>query len=139
MKIRRRNGNPPAAINVVPMIDVVFALLTFFIMSTLFLSRSEGLLVNLPQATMTKPQPPVKIAVTLKADGQLALNKQSIQLDQIEPGIRVLMMANQPTVVVIHADEKAEHGQVIAVMDQVKKIQGVGLAIATKPKDTERP
>jgi biopolymer transport protein ExbD len=139
MKIRRRNGNPPAAINVVPMIDVVFALLTFFIMSTLFLSRSEGLLVNLPQATMTKPQPPVKIAVTLKADGQLALNKQSIQLDQIEPGIRVLMMANQPTVVVIHADEKAEHGQVIAVMDQVKKIQGVGLAIATKPKDTDRP
>lgn len=134
MKIRRRNGNPPAAINVVPMIDVVFALLTFFIMSTLFLSRSEGLLVNLPQATMTKPQPPVKIAITLKADGQLALNKQSIQLDQIEPGIRVLMTANQPTVVVIHADEKAEHGQVIAVMDQVKKIQGVGLAIATKPK-----
>ncbi len=134
MKIRRRNGNPPAAINVVPMIDVVFALLTFFIMSTLFLSRSEGLLVNLPQATMTKPQPPVKIAITLKADGQLALNKQSIQLDQVEPGIRVLMTANQPTVVVIHADEKAEHGQVIAVMDQVKKIQGVGLAIATKPK-----
>lgn len=134
MKIRRRNGNPPAAINVVPMIDVVFALLTFFIMSTLFLSRSEGLLVNLPQATMTKPQPPVKIAITLKADGRLALNKQSIQLDQIEPGIRVLMTANQPTVVVIHADEKAEHGQVIAVMDQVKKIQGVGLAIATKPK-----
>ncbi len=134
MKIRRRNGNPPAAINVVPMIDVVFALLTFFIMSTLFLSRSEGLLVNLPQATMTKPQPPVKIAITLKADGQLALNKQSIQLDQIEPGIRVLMTANQPTVVVIHADEKAEHGQVIAVMDQVKKIPGVGLAIATKPK-----
>jgi biopolymer transport protein ExbD len=134
VKIRRRNGNPPAAINVVPMIDVVFALLTFFIMSTLFLSRSEGLLVNLPQATMTKPQPPVKIAITLKADGQLALNKQSIQLDQIEPGIRVLMTANQPTVVVIHADEKAEHGQVIAVMDQVKKISGVGLAIATKPK-----
>ena len=133
MKIRRRNGNPPAAINIVPMIDVVFALLTFFIMSTLFLSRSEGLLVNLPQATMTKPQPPVKIAITLKADGQLALNKQSIQLDQIEPGIRVLILANQPTVVVIHADEKAEHGQVIAVMDQVKKIQGVGLAIATKP------
>jgi len=39
----------PTAINIVPMIDVIFAILAFFIMSTLFLTRSEGLSVNLPQ------------------------------------------------------------------------------------------
>ena len=134
MKINRRHGNPPASINIVSMIDVLFALLTFFIMSTLFLSRSEGLLVNLPQASTAQPQASTKIAITIKADGKLALNKQAIQLAQIVPGLRVLMTANQPTVVVIHADEKAQHGQVVAVMDEVKKVPGVKLAIATKPK-----
>ena len=44
----------PAQINIVPMIDVIFAILTFFIMSTLYLHRSEGLPVNLPQAATAK-------------------------------------------------------------------------------------
>ena len=134
MKIHRHSSRPPAAINIVPMIDVLFALLTFFIMSSLFLSRSEGLLVNLPQATTATPQPQTKIAITIKANGQLALNRQAIQLDQISSGIQALVVAQQTTVVVIHADEKAEHGQVVAVMDQIKKVPGIRLAIATKPQ-----
>ena len=134
MKIHRHSSRPPAAINIVPMIDVLFALLTFFIMSSLFWSRSEGLLVNLPQATTATPQPQTKIAITIKANGQLALNRQAIQLDQISSGIQALVVAQQTTVVVIHADEKAEHGQVVAVMDQIKKVPGIRLAIATKPQ-----
>ncbi len=134
MKIRRRSNHPPAVINIVPMIDVLFALLTFFIMSSLFLSRSEGLLVNLPQATTATSQPQTKITLTIKANGQLALNQQAIQLEQIPPGIQALVVTQKTNVVVIHADEKAAHGQVVAVMDQIKKVPGVRLAIATKPQ-----
>lgn len=118
--------------NITPMMDVVFSILTFFIISTLFLTRSEGLPVNLPQAATAKQQQQTKIAVTIKPDGQLALNKQSIQLNQLETGVRSLVQSSQQPVVVINADEKVEHRYVIAAMDQIRKIDGVKMAIATK-------
>jgi biopolymer transport protein ExbD len=125
-------NDPPAQINIVPMIDVVFALLTFFIISTLFLTRSEGLPVNLPRAATAKTQQQTKIAVSIKPNGELALNKRSIQLSELEIGVKALIQANTRAVVVIHADEKVEHGQLVAVMDEIRKIDGVKMAIATK-------
>lgn len=124
----------PLELNVTPMLDVVFSILTFFIMSTLFLTRSEGLPLNLPQAATAKSQQQTRIAVSVQPDGQVALNRKPIQLEQLETGVRTLVQANQQNVVVIHADEKVDHGQVVAVMDQVRKIDGVKMAIATKKK-----
>ncbi len=119
-------------LNIVPMLDVVFSILTFFIISTLFLTRSEGLPVNLPQAATAKQQQQTKIAVSIQENGQLAVNKRPVQLNQIEPGVRVLIQASQQPVVVIHADGKVSHAQVVAVMDEIRKINGVKMAIATK-------
>lgn len=124
----------PAQINIVPMIDVVFALLTFFIVSTLFLTRSEGLPVNLPQAATAKTQQQTRIAVSVQPDGQIALNKRPVQLAELETGVRSLIQANQQSVVVINADQKVEHGRIVAVMDEIRKINGVKMAIATKKK-----
>ena len=126
------DSESPLELNIVPMLDVVFSILTFFIMSTLFLTRSEGLPVNLPKAATANSQQQTKIAVTVKPDGQLALNKRSVPIDQLETGVRSLVQANQQTVVVIHADEKVDHGQVVAVMDQIRKVNGIKMAIATK-------
>jgi biopolymer transport protein ExbD len=123
----------PAQINIVPMIDVVFAILTFFIMSSLFLSRTEGLPVNLPKATTAKPpQQKTKITITVNQQGEVALNRKPIQLDQVKPALMSLITAAQPTVVVVNADEKVEHGQIIAIMDQVRQVEGAKLAIATR-------
>ncbi|MGV0028463.1 ExbD/TolR family protein [Phormidesmis priestleyi] len=121
-------------LNIVPMLDVVFSILTFFIISTLFLTRSEGLPVNLPQAATAKQQQQTKIAVSIQENGQLAVNKRPVQLNQIETGVRVLVQASQQPVVVIHADGKASHAQVVAVMDEIRKINGVKMAIATKKR-----
>lgn len=127
-----QDSDPPLQVNIIPMIDVVFAILTFFILSTLFLTRSEGLPVNLPKAATAKTQQQTRIAITIDAQGKLALNKQSVQLEQIEPGVRALVSQNQQAVVVINADGEVNHEQVVAVMDQVRKIEGVKMAIATK-------
>jgi len=131
MLFSEEDDSPPQ-INIVPMIDVVFALLTFFIVSTLFLTRSEGLPVNLPQAATAKTQQQTRIAVSVKPSGEIALNKRSIQLSELETGVRTLVQANQQAVVVINADEKVEHGRIVAVMDEVRKIDGVKMAIATR-------
>jgi biopolymer transport protein ExbD len=122
----------PTQINIVPMIDVIFAILTFFIMSSLFLSRSEGLPVNLPKASTAKVQQKSKVVVSVKPDGAIALNKKGIQLAQLETALRSLVNPQEELIVVVNADEKVDHGKVIGVMDQVRKVQGARLAIATR-------
>ena len=121
----------PVQVNIVPLIDVVFAILTFFIVSTLFLTRSEGLSVNLPSATTAKAQPSTKITVSIKPDGEIALNRKPIQLEALQEAVRSLVEPNSESIVIINADEKVDHGQVVNVMDRVRQIKGAKLAIAT--------
>jgi biopolymer transport protein ExbD len=120
------------ATTIVPLMDVVFAILTFFIMSTLYLTKSEGLIVNLPKASQSQQQQQTRVNITVLPNGLLALNKQIIKLDQLEANVRSLMIATQQTVVIINADKAVEHGNIVDVLDQVKKIEGVKVAIATK-------
>ncbi len=122
----------PPQINIVPMIDVIFALLTFFIMSTLYLTRSEGLKVNLPSAATGTSQPPAQITVTLDRQGRLALNRQPIQLTALEGAVHKLQQPNQELLVVVNADRAVSHGQVVEVMDVVRRVKGAKLAIATQ-------
>lgn len=122
----------PFQINIIPMIDVVFAILTFFITATLVLNRTEGLPVSLPQAATTKTQTQNKVVVTLDAQGNLFLNRQSIALEQLEAQVRSLMSKEKQNIVVINADENVSHGKAIAVMDRIRNIEGVKMAIATK-------
>ncbi len=123
---------PPFQINIVPMIDVIFAILTFFIMSTLFLTRSEGLPVNLPEASRSEKQVSNQLVVTIDQSGKLALNRQPIQLDDLIAEVQSRALTEQQPIVVINADEAVSHGQVIAVMDRLRGIKGVRLAIATQ-------
>ena len=122
----------PLTINVVPLIDVMFALLTFFIMSTLFLTRSQGLPVNLPKAATGQVERPAQVTVTINKTGQIFLDKQVISVDQLENGVRQKVQPQQQMMVVINADEGVNHGQVVAVMDKVRRVDGAKLAIATQ-------
>ncbi|MBD2567182.1 MULTISPECIES: ExbD/TolR family protein [Anabaena] len=123
----------PAQINIVPMIDVIFAILTFFIMSTLFLTRQEGLPVNLPKAaTSQQSQIPTKITVTLESSGLVSLNKKPTTVDALSEEIRTLMGTDSESIVIINADAKVEHGNVVAVMDKVRQVKGAKLAISTQ-------
>ncbi|EFA70519.1 biopolymer transporter ExbD [Cylindrospermopsis raciborskii S07] len=122
----------PAQINIVPMIDVIFAILTFFIMSSLYLTRFNSLPVNLPQAGTTQAGPPPQITVTIDAQGQIFLNQQKINLEQLPEEVKSQRKPSQPLIVVINADKSVNHGQVVGVMDQIRQVEGVKLAIATK-------
>ncbi|MBE9056067.1 biopolymer transporter ExbD [Sphaerospermopsis sp. LEGE 08334] len=122
----------PAQINIVPMIDVIFAILTFFIMSTLYLTRSEGLPVNLPQATTAKNDRPAQVTVTINKTGEIFLNKEAVSLEQLANQVRAKAEPSQPLMVILNADEAVNHGQVVAVMDQVRQVEGVKLGIATR-------
>ena len=133
MRLPEEIDDVPLQINIVPMIDVIFAILTFFIMSSLFLSQSEGLPVNLPQAKMGNvQQPSIPIVVTLDKYGNLALNRQPVKLNEISTKVRALIPSKQQEIVVlINADKSVSHGRVTAVMDELRSVSGVKIAIGT--------
>ena len=119
-------------INIVPMIDVVFAILTFLIVSSLSLSKSEGLPVNLPKASTSQVQDsPAKITVTLDAQGKFMVDKKLVNLDQIESTVRQVMGSNPSALIVLNADKSVNHGNVVEVMDRLRRIKGAKLGIAT--------
>jgi len=122
-------------LNIVPMIDVIFAILTFFIISSLYLTRSESLPVNLPKADSSEVQQQTRITVSVEDSGAIALNRESIALENLQSGVRDLMGSTQESVIVINADEAVNHGRVIAVMDELRAIEGATLGIATQPEN----
>lgn len=124
-------------INIVPMIDVIFSILAFFIISTLFLTQSQGLPVDLPQASNTQQQTNTEITVTLQEDGKIAFNEEeNVSLEQLVTKVKQAAANSQETIVIMKADEAVAHGEVVTVMDNLRGIDGVKLAIATtKPSE----
>lgn len=131
MRLPNEPDRPPQ-INIVPMIDVIFAILVYFIVSSLFLTRSEGLPVNLPQATTVQLQKTKQITVSLDQKGSLVVDNEPTQLTQLKSKVENLIKSEQTTVVVIKADKVVSHGQVVDVLDQLRQIPQVKIAIAAK-------
>jgi biopolymer transport protein ExbD len=134
MKFIAENEDRPPEINVVALIDVIFAILTFFIVTSLTLARTEGLAVNLPGASSGKAQDQTKIVITINSEGKIALNRKQIDSQNLLAEIKSMRVKDQPTLVVINADEKVGHGAVVSMMDLVQQIPDVKLGIATKRK-----
>lgn len=117
-------------INLVPMIDVIFSILAFFIISSLFLTRSQGLPVDLPSAQTAEPEQTVQLNITIEADGKMFLDRQPIELNELKSTLSEKIAPDSESVVIINADEKVEHGTVVKVMDRLRQVPGARMAIA---------
>ncbi len=134
MRVWDNEPDETLEVNILPMIDVIFAILAFFIVSTLFLTRAEGLPVNLPSATTATPQVTADFTVTLEVGGNISLDRQPIALEELAAAIAASLPADATPTITIQADAQASHGQVIAVMDALRALEGAILAIATDPQ-----
>ncbi|HAG79845.1 MAG TPA: biopolymer transporter ExbD [Cyanobacteria bacterium UBA12227] len=128
------DSETPFEINIVPMVDVIFSILAFFIISSLYLTRSQGLPVNLPRATTAETQLPDSITVTINVNGEIFVNRQPIGVSELEERVRsqIGSGSNSQGLVIINADERVTHGRVVRVMDRLRQVEGVRLAIATQ-------
>ena len=134
MRLARRQIKK-ARIEIIPMIDTIFFLLVFFMISTLSMARYSGLPVNLPKAATGQQPPTESAAVTIAADGTISIDKQPVTRDQVRDVLQNRRNKNSDLVVLINADERVEHGLVVEVMDQARQAGVTRMAIAVKPKD----
>lgn len=119
-------------INIIPMIDVVFALLTFFIMASLSLSRSQGLDINLPEASTAGTQTESEINIAVDPKGNILLNQAPVAIEAIPEAVRAIKGDSPSAFVVISGDVEVNYGRVIVVMDKLRSIEGVKIGVATQ-------
>ena len=121
-------------IDILPMIDIIFSILAFFIISSLYLTRVESVSVELPKASNSITQNNKFINISIDSAGKLFINKKNIQLQDLK--VKVVTLTNKSNnLVVLNADKNISHGLVISVLDVLKSIDGLKLAIATKSID----
>lgn len=106
-------------INLTPMLDVIFIMLIFFIVTTSFVKES-GIDVSRPSATTATEKKRASIFIAINDKGQIFLQKRQINIEAVRPNIEKLHAESPEGSVVIQADKRSETGVLIQVMDQIR-------------------
>ena len=138
MKIRQR---PPkrARIEIIPMIDVIFFLLVFFMVSSLAMTKINSLPVALPKTSSSPEALKQNVILTVKKDGSLFVNKVPATLESVTTQLAYEMRDRPQDVVIVNADEGTLYGSVIAVMDKARQIGVRKFALATQASSERNP
>lgn len=108
-----------AGIDMTPMLDIVFIMLIFFIVTTVFV-KEAGIEVNKPAASQAVMPKNANIFIAITEDGIVWMDKREIDIDSVRANLDRLMAEQPSDVIIIQADKDAEHGVVMQVMDQIK-------------------
>ena len=118
-------------INITPMLDVVFIMLIFFIVTASFVKES-GIEVNRPQADTATQQSKANILVAINSKGEVWINKRKVDISSVRANIEVLHAENPQGSVVIQADEEAKTKLLVAVMDASREAGVYNISISAE-------
>ena len=132
MNYRNKEKNE-AEINITPMLDVVFIMLIFFIVTTSF-SKESGISINRPTKQNMPTEKSVTAVIKISEAGQIAINQTSVDKSAIRAVITKLRAENPNLSTLIIPQTGASTGDLISVMDQVKQAKIEKISIATQTK-----
>ncbi|MDP5032514.1 MAG: biopolymer transporter ExbD [Paraglaciecola sp.] len=119
-----------AAIDMTPMLDIVFIMLIFFIVTTVFV-KEAGIEVNKPGASQAVMPKNANIFIAVTENGDVWIDKRQVDIDSVRANLERLMAEQPSDVLIIQADKNADYGVVIEVMDQIKSAGIDRISIAT--------
>ena len=119
-------------INVTPMLDVVFIMLIFFIVTASFVKES-GIDVNKPQAQTVQSQAQANIVIAIDAAGRIWIDRRQVDPRAVRANIERLHAENPQGTVVIQADAEARTHDLVRVMDAARLAGVYDIAIAAEP------
>ena len=117
---------------IVPMIDIVFFLLVFFMLSTLHMVEQKTLPVQLPAAQVSQGDSKKQIAVTVTVNGQIYIEDEIVPVELLKERVKAELSRQQDAFFVLRADRNVEYGRVVAVMDALKAVGVQRLSVATE-------
>jgi biopolymer transport protein ExbD len=140
MKINLHSPIEEVQIQIIPLIDVVFCILTFFLLAALQFTRQQAINVDLPKAgTGTSAQAREILPVTINAVGQLYVEKNPIQKEQLRSILQAYRQKNPNGTLVLNASRTATYNDVVQVLDMLRQVGGDRVALAIIPGDSSAP
>jgi biopolymer transport protein ExbD len=129
--------NEEARIEIVPLIDVIFCILTFFILAAVNFSRQQAISLDLPKAKTGTSQMQDMMIVSLDDLGQIYVEKQPLSTNaQLAQLLKTYINANPNGLMVLNASKNASYKDVIQVLDVLREVGGNRVALATLPGDS---
>ena len=115
------------------LIDVVFLLLIFFMVSTTFLEK-PGMKLDLPSAESSTSEQMKEIVIIVSKEMQIHFRGQDITLEQLETPLKKALEKSDDKQVIIRGDRKVEYGFIVSIMDIARKSGATGITVATSAK-----
>ncbi len=130
MKLRDRRNFKPPELMIIPMIDIMFFLLVFFMLGTLYMIEQKSLPIKLPEAQNAAVDMTNNFVITMKKDGSLYLEDKPAELGGLLRQAQMESKAKPAMAVIIRAEKDIEYGRVVTLMDNLKKagVNRFGLA-----------
>jgi biopolymer transport protein ExbD len=132
MPARRRREEEETEINITPMLDIVFIMLIFFIVTTSFV-KEPGISPRRPTAETAAEKTRGNVLIAISPTGQIWMDKRSIELNQVRALVESALAENPESSAVIIADEEADSGILIDLMDQIRLGGIATISIAAEP------
>jgi biopolymer transport protein ExbD len=121
-----------AEVNMTPMLDIVFIMLIFFIVSTSFV-RESGIDVDRPVAKTSETQTKTAVMIALSAEEEIWLDRKSIDIRMVRPSLERMKVEQAEISAVVQADKDSSTGELVKLLDQLR-LAGVPYTVSTKSK-----
>ena len=132
MKFRERRVAENPRLMIIPMIDIIFFLLVFFMMSTMFMVEQKVLPVTLPAASTAELDTQRTFPVTVMADGSLRFDEDAVNLNELATRVEAELRRDRDSRFVLRADRRAVYGQVVDVLNQLRRLGVQRLTVAVE-------
>ncbi|AFY64607.1 biopolymer transporter ExbD [Geitlerinema sp. PCC 7407] len=141
MKLKFDAPTEDTRIEIIPLIDVIFCILTFFILAALQLTRQQAISLNLPQARTSTPQAQeARLLVAVDAFGQTYIDDQRVSLTQLYQALQRYQQINPSGQMVLYAARETSYNDVVRVLDLLRSVGGDRVALATlQPSGNQAP
>ena len=128
------NNESENSINILPMIDIIFAILSFFIISSLYLTKIDSIKVNLPKSSTALREQNKPQIITVDNNEKIYFNSNEISLKDISTLIRTNIENIEEPIVILRADTSVKHGLIVSLLDELRKIENLKIGISTDKK-----
>jgi len=129
-RFSQKHTKEETEINLTPMLDVVFIMLIFFIVTTSFV-KETGIDVNRPSAKSTQQKGKANILIAIKNNDEIWIDKRMVDIRSVRANIERLKATNTQSSVVIQSDTEARTGVLVKVMDQIRLAGIFNISIST--------
>lgn len=134
MQLRSLRTTNKPKLMIIPMIDIIFFLLVFFMMSMLSMVVQKSVPINLPSSQTAKVDIQKKVPITVTADGSIYVEQTKTTIDGMIKYLQIEQSKGTEMTVVLRGDKAVQYGTFVQVLDTLKQMNITKIAIATDSK-----